>query len=76
MDNKKLINSLYDGAVLTGLTIANSYILNKTLSITIEAPKNATSIKKFGILALAISGAVLEKQYLDENNILPIDPYK
>jgi len=76
-DYTKLItNALYDGAVLSVLTIANSYVLDKALKMAPDSPKSSTSLKKFGTMALAVSGAVLEKDMLEQRNVIPVDPYK
>ena len=75
-DMKTIINTLYDGGVLTALTIANSIVLDKTLKMGPESPKGSMSIKKFSTLALAVSGAVFIKKLLQEKAILPVDPYK
>ena len=73
---KLIVNGLYDGAVLSALTIANSFVLDKTLKMAPDSPKTSTSFKKFGSLAVAISAAVLEKDMLEQKNVIPVDPYK
>ena len=73
---KLIVNGLYDGAVLSALTITNSFILDKTIKMAPDSPKTSTSFKKFASLAIAVSGAVLEKDMLEQRNMLPVDPYK
>ena len=39
---KLIVNGLYDGAVLSALTIANSFVLDKTLKMAPDSPKTST----------------------------------
>jgi len=73
---KLIVNGLYDGALLSLLTIANSVVLEKALKMSPDSPKSSTSLKKFGTLTLAISAAVLEKDMLEQRNYIPVDPYQ
>ena len=72
---KMIVNGLYDGAILSALTITNSLILDR-MKMAPDSPKTSTSFKKFGTLVIAISGAVLEKDFLEQRNMIPVDPYK
>ena len=72
---KMIVNGLYDGAVLSALTILNSIILDKMLKMAPDSPKTSTSLKKFGSLTVAVSAAVLEKDMLEQRNVIPVDPY-
>jgi len=73
---KWAINSLYSGAVLSSLSIVNSLVLHKAFNMGSDSVKSVNSIEKFTALTAAVTTAVLEKQYLEDNNMIPVDPYK
>ena len=73
---KLIVNGLYDGAILSALTIVNSFILDKALKMAPDSPKSSTTLMKIGTLTFAVSAAVLEKDLLEQRNIIPVDPYK
>lgn len=74
--NKFIINGIYDGVVLSVLTIGNSFVLDKVIKMSPDSPKSSITLKKFGTLALAVSAAVLEKSLLEQKDVIPVDPYK
>ena len=76
IDTKTMVNTLYDGAVISGLTVAYSMLASKLLTIPVESSKTATTVKKFSILVGVITLSVATKDALEKNNILPVDPYK
>ena len=76
IDTKTIVNTLYEGVVISGLTIAYSMLSSKLLKIPVDSPKSSTTIKKFAVLVGAITLSVGTKEILEKNNILPVAPYK
>lgn len=62
--------TLYDGAVLSALTIAYSFIGDKVLKTSIGDPSKPT-LSKFVKLGVAVAAAVATKGELVKRNILP-----
>ena len=68
-----MINTLYDGAILTGLTIVYSMAAEKLMKTEIGDPGKPT-MNRFLKLSGAIIGAVATKDYLEQKNIIPAEP--
>ena len=73
MDTKKVMNTIYDGAILTGLTIVYSMAAEKLMRTDIGDPSRPTMNKSLK-LAGAVIGAVATKDFLEQKNIIPAEP--
>lgn len=71
---KLVIDGLYNGAILSCLTIVNSMALDQILKLKSDSPQNSTTLMKFSVLTIAVSAAVFEKTYMEGKGILPDDP--
>ena len=73
MDTKTIVNTLYDGAIITGLTIVYAMVGEKIMRTEIGDPGKPT-FNRFLKLSGAIVGAVATKDYLEQKNIIPAEP--
>ena len=72
MDTKSLINAAYDGAVLTGLTVAYSMLSEKVFRMEVGDP-GKPNFNKFIKLTGAVIAAVSTKQFLEKKDIIPAE---
>jgi hypothetical protein len=72
MDTNAIINGAYHSAVLSGLVIANTMIAEKLLK---TKPPNLgkLDVKDVGMLTLNVYAAIMTRDMLVKNGILPAD---
>ena len=70
MDTKTVMNTIYDGAILTGLTVAYAMLAKKMFKFDIGDP-GKLSFNRFIKLSGAIIGAVATKDYLEKKDLIP-----
>ena len=73
MDTKAIVNTLYDGAIISGLTVAYAMIGSKFVGVDVGDPGRPT-LNKVLKLTGAIAAAVATKDMLEQKNIIPVDP--
>ena len=74
MDTKTIVNTLYDGAVIAGLTVGYSMGAEKILKIDIGDP-GKPNLNRFLKLTGVVAAAVVTKDMLEQKNIIPKEPY-
>ena len=69
-DNNKLVKTVTDAAVLTGLVAAIGWIARKVVkeNFTADPSSNAMNYVKF---SAALASSIAVKQYLEDQKILP-----
>ena len=70
-DGEKLVNDLYHGAVVAGLSIG--YAQLSKMIFKGPAPKLDFNVKDAGMLAADIAAAMATKDFLVAQNLLPAD---
>ena len=73
MDTKAIVNALYDGAVLTGLTVAYSMMSEKVFRMEVGDP-GKPNLHRFIKLTGAVIAAVGTKDFLEKRDIIPAEP--
>ena len=68
-DGKKLVNDLYHGAVVAGLSIG--YAQLGKMIFKGHAPKLDFDVKDAGMVAADVAAALLTKDFLVAQNIIP-----
>ena len=73
MDTKALVDMAYDGAILTGLTVAYSMLSEKVFRMEVGDP-GKPNFNRFIKLTGAVIAAVGTKQFLEKKDIIPAEP--
>jgi len=70
MSDNKLVKSLMDAAVLTGIVAGIGWVTKKVLKMSFTAdPSN--SFENFGKFTAVMAGSIAAKKYLEDQKILP-----
>jgi len=70
MSDNKLVKSLMDATVLTGIVTGIGWVAKKVLKMSFTAdPSN--SAENFVKFAAVMAGSIAAKQYLEDQKILP-----
>jgi len=70
MSDNKLVKSLLDAFVLTGIVAGMGWATKKILKMSFTAdPSN--SFENFGKFSLVLAGSIATKKYLEDQKILP-----
>lgn len=71
---KPFVNTLYEGAVVSGLAIGYSMLLENFTKMKVSTSK--PDVKQFAILTGVVAASVATKEALERNGIIPSDPYQ
>lgn len=72
VNEKELMNELYDALVITTAAVAISMVSKKVLKERLGTPESVKGTMK---LAVAVSGGTMLVKWLQSKNIIPIDPF-
>jgi len=70
MSDNKLVKSLMDAAVITGLASGIGWATKKVFKMSFTADRS-NSFENFGKFTVVVAGSVALKQYLEDQKILP-----
>ena len=73
MDTKMLVDTAYDGAILTGLTVGYSMLSEKVFRMEVGDP-GKPNFNRFIKLTGAVILAVGTKKFLENKNFIPTEP--
>ncbi len=71
---KPVINTLYEGAVVSALSIGFSMLLERFTKTKVSISK--LGLKEFAMLTAVVTSSVATKEALERNGIIPSDPYQ